>query len=86
MLFKSMESGSQNAFLYDFNDNEVDCISKALKASVLIVSILCLTIWLIIKSEFPTYKFPFEEFIQLPSPSVQVPDIPCPIDIDNDVP
>ncbi len=45
--------------------------------------LLCLIIWLG-KSFSPTHKFPFEEFIPLPSSSIQIPVISCPIDKDND--
>jgi len=68
------------------NDNEVDCINKVVKSSAVIVSLIlfCHIIWLEIKLSSPTHKLPFEELIQIPSSSIQIPNIACPSDKDND--
>ena len=64
----------------------MDCIKKGVKASAVIVSLilLCLSIWLGIKSFSPTLNLPFEDLIEIPSSSIQVPTILCPSDKDND--
>jgi len=59
----------------------VDCINRFVKASAIIVSLILL---FLIISISPTHIFPFEESIQLPNSSIQIPAISCPIDKDKD--
>jgi Uncharacterized protein conserved in bacteria len=64
----------------------VDFINKVIRSRAVIISLILLglIIWLGIKLLSPQPNSPFEELIPIPTSAIQIPNIFCPSDKDND--